>query len=151
MKIQIRQACFETNSSSSHSLTISRSGREDCLPIFAEYYSETEEKSYFNAVVLTGGEFGWGVETHTDAFTKANYIATYFNYFGDEKENEKAMFERVLKAKTGADCVVYDLISYPYIDHQSIDCAEDALKSEEYLAAFIFNRESVLIIDNDNH
>lgn len=158
MKLQIRQGCFETNSSSSHSLTISSRGNYSygAIPVFREFYNEKEDKEYKNAVVLTGGEFGWGVDYYQDSLTKANYLAVMLkNYNIGDLE----MFESLLKEETGAEQIIYDFTddwdssNFSYIDHQSADSytVEEAYSSKENLKNFIFNRESILIIDNDNH
>lgn len=41
--------------------------------------------------------------------------------------------------------------NWGYIDHQSSDVCEEAFASQEALEAFIFNPESFLHTDNDNH
>jgi len=77
MTIQTRQAVFETNSSSTHSLSISSSSTDllDTLPL-----NEQGE------VVLNGGQFGWEVEDYSDAGTKASYAAIYVSEWSGEKE-----------------------------------------------------------------
>jgi len=153
MKTQIRHACFETNSSSSHSLTVSNFGRysADGMPIIKEFYQSSEDKYYSNAIVLTGGEYGWGYESYTDSWEKANYLATHLVCYSDS-EKEKEMFEYVLKSETGADNIVYDFSDNDaYIDHQSIGDASDVFELEDKLKNFLFNSSSELIIDNDNH
>ena len=84
---QIRQDTFETNSSSSHSITISNKGHFDAnaLPI-VEYY-----KGAKNCVVLTGGEFGWGYEEFDDALTKANYLATFVEQLSLQLKNSQSV------------------------------------------------------------
>ena len=152
-KTQIRRGCFETNSSSSHSLTISNSGR--CyadLPIIKEFYDEKTETYWANCVVLTGGEYGWGVEHYTDSWEKANYLATHLLCYRQDDERQKEMFESVIKSETGADNIFYDFTeSQAYIDHQSVGDADEAFESVDSLKNFLFNRASILIIDNDNH
>ena len=160
---QIRQNTFETNSSSSHSITISNKGHFDAnaLPI-VEYY-----KGAKNCVVLTGGEFGWGYEEFDDALTKANYLATFVETveFTIEKFTKRDMdrYRKMLidciKDVTGCEEVVIDVgspnkwgsIDGVYIDHQSEETGLDAFISMNDLKHFIFNRKSLLVIDNDNH
>ncbi len=61
----IRNNVFETNSSSSHSIVISRSNK--C--------KDTIELNNDGCIVLTGGEFGWDWEMYHFAEDKANYCA----------------------------------------------------------------------------
>lgn len=153
---KMRTAIFETNSSSSHSLSIATTGALlDTLLVDANGICR-----------IYPGEFGWGVEKFRDAATKASYCLTY-SCDGDdpaevtgEAASEMEMLKRIIQKKTGADGVVFEPILgeyYPwgYVDHQSgrgerAFCSK-AYASEETLAAFIFNPKSVLLIDNDNH
>ena len=48
-----------------------------------------------------------------------------------------------------ANEIVYEVEGY--IDHQSSDVADDAFETEDQLKHFIFNQDSCLTIDNDNH
>jgi hypothetical protein len=152
MTIQTRQAVFETNSSSTHSLSISSSSTDllDTLPL-----NEQGE------VVLNGGQFGWEVEDYSDASTKASYAAIYVSEWSGEKSAEfKEVLDTVIKQQTGCSNVVYDLStdwSHPretsYIDHQSVEGGQlDYLfEDPELLRQFIFNPRSILHTDNDNY
>lgn len=140
----IRHSTFESNSSSTHSISISSSvGTYDSLT------PDSDGKIY-----LEGGEFGWGYEKHNDAYTKANYCAID-NWHNKERLE---MLIKVLKEHTGArevvlnfSCDDYKDKNYSYIDHQSVGTSEEAFESEEILKNFIFNPNSQLVIDNDNH
>lgn len=153
MKTQIRHACFETNSSSSHSLTVSNAGRysPNKMPIIKEYYTaDTDQVVYPNAIVLTGGEYGWGYDCFTQPWEKANYLATHLIHYSDNPE-ERKMFEEVLIEETGAENVIFDFSEEDgYIDHQSIGDAKAVFTSKEELKTFLFNDASELIISNDN-
>jgi hypothetical protein len=152
MTIQTRQAAFETNSSSTHSLSIS-SGSTDLL--------DTLPLNEQGEVVLNGGQFGWGVEDYSDAGTKASYAAIYVSDWSGEKSAEfKEVLDTVIKQQTGCSNVVYDFStdwSHPretsYIDHQSVEGGQlDYLfEDPELLRQFIFNPRSVLHTDNDNY
>lgn len=155
---QIRQNTFETNSSSSHSITISNKGHFDAnaLPV-VDYYKGTKD-----CVVLTGGEFGWGYEYYDDALTKANYLATFVKtveLYNHDMSKYREMLVECIKEVSGCKSVVFDLgspnkwgsIDGAYIDHQSEETGLDAFVSADALKHFIFNRKSVLVIDNDNH
>ena len=139
----IRNNVFETNSSSSHSLCISEGTLDDMI------YPDEEGK-----IKLVGGEFGWGYEEYNDALTKANYCTVAFL----NHESNLEMLKEVIIEHTKCEEVVIlaELYNYrslynSYIDHQSIGEAADNIHSKEDLKNFIFNSNSKLIIDNDNH
>lgn len=68
---QIRNSVFETNSSSTHSVSISHKksyyNDNDCL---------SEHIDYDNKVHVELGEFGWEVEHYSMPYEKLQYIAT---------------------------------------------------------------------------
>jgi len=144
----IRHSVFETNSSSSHSLSIS----EDSDGVL-----DTIIPDDTGSITLTGGEFGWGYESYNDPMSKANYLAV----FADKNADMTEMLIKVLKSHTGAKSIIFDFstedynhINYSYIDHQSsMNEGGDGLrafKSMKVMKDFIFNPKSELIIDNDN-
>ncbi len=153
MTTQIRQAVFETNSSSTHSLSISSGDSTDLL--------STLPLDEEGNVVLIGGQFGWGIEDYTDADIKANYAAIYVESWAGEKSEEyREVLNSVIKQQTGCFSVVYDLNTSweegkdpSYIDHQSVEGGQlDYLfEDPELLRQFIFNPRSVLHTDNDNY
>jgi hypothetical protein len=153
MTIQTRQAVFETNSSSTHSLSIS-SGSADLL--------DTLPLNEQGEVVLNGGQFGWEVEDYSDAGTKASYAAIYvLAWSGEKSAKYKDVLDTVIKQQTGCTNVVYNFSTdwsndgreTSYIDHQSVEGGElDYLfEDPEVLRQFIFNPHSVLHTDNDNY
>lgn len=129
-----RHAVFETNSSSTHSISIAGDG--ECSDTLAVEGGICE---------VWEGEFGWEEETYNDAATKASYCLT----FAKHNEHHLAMLRRVIQEHTGADEVRF--MGDGYIDHQSSDVALEAFASDDTLAAFIFNPHSGLTTDNDNH
>lgn len=140
---KIRQQVFETNSSSCHSITISNTGN-----LFQTLYPDDNGN-----IVLYGDEFGWGVETHNDVATKASYLVTHLKTVSDHNEE---MFVKVIKEHTGAKNVIIEpngdkFFPYGYIDHQSEGEANRAFKSEMTLFQYLFNPNSELHIDHDNH
>lgn len=142
--INIRHSVFETNSSSTHSLSISNSTPE----MYDTILPDSEGK-----IILTGGQFGWEWERYNDSLVKANYLAvTVFN-----REKEKAELIEVLKNHTGAKEVVfnfnikdYDGVNWSYIDHDSEFVGLQAFTSSETLKEFIFSPQSWLFTGNDN-
>lgn len=158
----IRNGVFETNSSSTHSVSIS----SGC----AVYDTLVPDDD--GNIVLTGGQFGWEWETYTDPQTKANYAAVYCSdsdgYTSELKSRAskyREMLIDVIKKHTGAKNVVFDFttdweearklgVETSYIDHQSAiyeggDC-DLAFKDEETLKNFLFNPASELETGNDN-
>ena len=129
MKV-IRHNVFETNSSSTHSISISNEVEllDSITPGDGGY------------IVLTGGEFGWAWVRFNDAFTKANYCAV------DQKSNEEniKMLIEVIKEQTGAKDVIlnftdsYDGPNWSYIDHDSAGTSHKVFENKETLKNFIF-------------
>lgn len=137
----IRSSVFETNSSSSHSISIADDTKEFVLETI---YPDQDGK-----VVLTGGEFGWDWFKNNDSLTKANYAAVDFKY----SEELTEMLVDVIKEQTGAEEVImsftddYDGPNHSYIDHDSHGTTP---KCKDELRNFIFNQNSWLFGGNDN-
>ena len=130
----IRKSVFETNSSSTHSITIGYGNNWDTL-------SSDEDGCIF----IFGGEFGWEEASYNDAYTKASYCATAAQY----DENRQEMLIKVISSYT--NCKVDITFDVGYIDHQSSEVADEVFYSYDDLKQFIFNKDSVLVTDNDNH
>jgi hypothetical protein len=138
-----RRGVFETNSSSTHSITI----------VPGDFVPDTMPLEDGVCVVYPG-EFGWDEESLHDVATKASYALTYAK--GSRNEQELLlMLTNVLRYQTGAAQVRFrksnDYYEWGYIDHQSNDIADEIFESAEVLRAFIFNPASCLHTDNDNH
>lgn len=129
----IRQGVFETNSSSSHSLSIAKD---------SDGILDTILPDEDGIIVLNGGEFGWEWEAYNDPLTKANYCAV-------DQPDQIAMLTAVICQHTGAKSIQID-ISNSYIDHQSQGTASEAFVSMETLKRFIFDPRSYLFTGNDN-
>jgi hypothetical protein len=142
MKKQTRHGVFETNSSSTHSITISK----------AEMLEQVDLSG--QTLVLDGDEFGWEWRRYNDWETKANYCAQFLSRsqsYGEKAtvdEFRAEMLEEVIKEHTGASSVA--VVPTGYIDHDSVHVANDAFKDEESLRNFIFNPNSYLFTGNDN-
>jgi len=181
MTINIRKGLFETNSSSTHSISMSMESLEN-LKCSIKPQNIDNKKT----IVIYCGEFGWECEEYNDATTKLSYLTTYlfggyYNNLTDDELNEiiktktitechKYFFEKLNGAKqklfnklqqivcdfcqcdqllVGADC---DCYPFGYIDHQSLENAQCILeKDEKYILNYIFNPNTILITDNDNH
>jgi hypothetical protein len=141
MKKIIRSGVFETNSSSSHSISVADKTKEFVL--------DTIYPDQNGVITLTGGEFGWDWFKHNDALTKANYAAVSTLY----SESLTDTLIEVIKEQTGAEEVVFDFgqdYSHPnwsYIDHDSVGTCP---KDKDELRNFIFNKNSWLFGGNDN-
>lgn len=145
MKKQIRQGVFETNSSSTHSVSIP----EQINEVFTKNTLITDKN---NNIVLNGGQFGWEIEDYTDALTKANYLAV-----AAWDENHLNLLKEVIKETTSCNEVIVNVNrdwnsdDTSYIDHQSSGTVDFLFKSKEMLKDFIFNTQCILHTDNDNH
>ena len=136
-----RHGVFETNSSSTHSISINRSSG-----LMTTMIPESG-----NTIIIRPDEFGWGPSTHTDPETKASYVWTHIlNYSGEY--DYKEMLRHVIMDHTGYYVLLFSMEdgSTGYIDHQSQDVAMEVLEDEKTLRSFIFNPSSVLEITNDN-
>jgi hypothetical protein len=151
--INVRCNVFETNSSSSHSITIAdRYYHKDNIP---EELFETIEQDEYGEITLTGGEFGWSYDQYSDALTKANYAAIDSYHCPIMQQ----MLIEVIMEHTGCAKVVIDINfdwsvsanAVSYIDHQSQNLTHDYFSSKELLKSFIFDSNYILTIDNDNH
>ena len=160
---QIRRGVFETNSSSTHSVSITGRKMKGKLPV--------DQNGY---VYTSLGEFGWEVCDYRDAETKLSYLLTMawelngygHKYFRDndnlqhdiEEFVETRDFQRIERAvcyETGCDGVWLDDTKDGYIDHQSCEgynSIDDFLNDwGTDIEDFIFNKNTVLHTDNDNH
>lgn len=135
VKTVIRKGVFETNSSSMHSITIGdKNGVLEHVPLDPDNITLTIDCSI---------DFGWGIEDYSDAISKMAYCVL--------DELDPQIFEKVVKKQTGAKVIKY--IGDGTIDHQSYGTIEENvdINSEEEIRNFIFNPQSELSTDNDNH
>lgn len=148
---QIRKGVFESNSSSSHSLTIDCGNRETPK---LESYSEYDDPTTF---ILKGDHFGWEVREYNDFDTKLRYAYTLANphEWGFEDNRPLEMLEEVLTDNVpGIEKFFYtDTPGYGYyVDHQSAyEMKCDIFACKDDLDNFLFSKNSILRTDNDNH
>lgn len=147
----IRTSVFETNSSSTHSISIG------CTGVY-----EGVTPDALNRIVLEPYEFGWGQDTFTDPLSRMSYVWIYMRDWANNDLSSfcmKEMFHKVVHEHTGADEVSMREVVYNwgtengYIDHQS---AEDGqlhylFETEDTLKSFLFDSGSTVTTDNDNH
>lgn len=148
---KIRSSIFETNSSSSHSITIS----SDTQTLLTKI--DTPEE-----IEVGLGEFGWENEVYDNFHTKLDYICIDHGLITkDENINQNPkylMLMEVLSERTNIKKLIFCFGSHSYnsdkpagyIDHQSHGTSRDVFKSKDNLIKFLFNTNSLLITGNDN-
>jgi hypothetical protein len=134
-KVLVRKGVFETNSSSSHSVSIADDTKQ--------FVMDTIYPDQFGVVEIHGDEFGWEWFKHNDAATKASYAAQQFSYDDSALET----LAEVIKEQTGADEVKFIGLDNGYVDHDSTGIVP---KDRGSLRNFIFNKNSWLFGGNDN-
>lgn len=161
--IQVRNNIFETNSSSSHSLVVSKEDRGYC------YDMPVDSKG---TLVIRFGKFGWGPKILYTPYEKLRYWMTEYasDFWHDWKENYKDMtFEEKVKIfsnkseikkaikkikKHCQDVKTVEFASpdeedryynFGYIDHDSV-----GLVRGEDFENLVFNNSLIIVIDNDN-
>lgn len=151
---QVRAQVFETNSSSTHSIALNT-----LTPLTKSTdYTITKDGAFH----IPYYEFGWGYEEINEADLKAAYLYIYIQDWVRPKSSADAdayldLFEKVIFTQTKATSFSFDppdkWHGAGYIDHQSVESRDlDYLfASPEPLTNFVFCRNSILTLDNDNH
>lgn len=136
---KIRNKCFETNSSSAHSVTVAET---------TDMYDTLLPDDNGKINIRGNGEFGWGYDTYNDPYTKAQYLLQY----SQDDEVRQDEVKEVIREHTQAKSVNFEN-GGGYVDHNSIGetSIENIFLSKDSIKEFIFNKNSILIIDNDNH
>lgn len=98
--INIRSNVFETNSSSSHSVSLH-------FPLSDKGMLETVKLGAKGNLVLNGGDFASTEIDLESAMDKINFVAVYIMVYGDE--DLKARFESVVREHTGASEIKYNI------------------------------------------
>lgn len=141
----IRKSVFETNSSSCHSLSISYG---DVL--------NSITPDYDNSIKIPAMSFGWEIERYKYPLDKLAYIYIYIRDWchGPIQELFTDILWEVVCKHTGATSLVYmGDENEGFIDHQSVEDnnLDYLFEDKELLKQFIFNPDSILYTDNDNH
>ncbi len=150
MKRQIRKNVFETNSSSTHAICISKG-----------------EYNIINHIDFEVGDFGWEFETYRTLHSKASYLITaildlpnketsdnYLNKLTDILDNNGIEYTlpelKVGSYKFGENTVYYYVID-GYVDHAS-ETKEflDTVLSDSYILFRYLFGDSMIITGNDN-
>lgn len=156
VSIQIRGNVFETNSSSSHSLTVMGSEQED-------FGFERDELRNGVIDLAWSDDFGWRWEKLDSTHAKIAYllIQTDPETFGDDvkygdnivsslvEKNEKARWlVNLIEEATG--CTLNWEYQGQCIDHQSHGIADDMFFADDYAKSFLFCKDSYIQTGNDN-
>lgn len=176
MKKQIRNGVFETNSSSTHSVSISNENSNYCSEDCLESYIDWDNK-----VHVEFGEFGWEIRHYYSPYNKLQYIVTMLvETEGRYISTVDKLFEtdgfKIINDAVADYCncdgiwidtemkmdsyewggKIETYISHDgYIDHQSCEgynSVQDFL--DDYgvdITKFIFDESVCVITDNDNH
>lgn len=144
--IQIRNNMFETNSSSTHSLCISK-----------EEFDRTLIPKYLN--IRANEEFGWSQETYCDPESKANYLFQVL-YDCDCQAEIEALTEkinniaqkynvRISFPKPEAD--KFGMYTDGYVDHagDAVPFVQELIDDEDKLCRFLFNPNSCIYTGSD--
>lgn len=152
---QVRRGVFETNSSSSHSLTLA--GAKTSNPLFSK------EVLREGTVLVAPGSFSWEWQRFYSLEHKLSYLLTSVlrgeptpsrGLRGCTKQvrDESEAFDRVcrmVKEHTGVEVLVAPDAS-GYIDHQSEDLGPRIMASDDTLRALLFDENSCIQTGNDN-
>lgn len=151
MKIQIRKNVFETNSSSVHSLAISRDGLEPSRLL----------KDKNNKIVTDFGSFGKDLCLYGSQEEKLSYLITCLAYMSNDFGSAEGVYnnylfedvEDAICEYAGVDGI--KILGYvePEIDHQSIpnDSGDMIINicDEDEIVNFVFNKHISLKTDCD--
>lgn len=135
MRKIIRYSCWETNSSSTHSIVMAKDNMDFVL--------DTIYPDQDGVIKILGQEFGCLWLKFNDAETKLAYV------FQDQDPQYHDMIIEVVKEQTGALEVIFDE-NGGYIDHDGYGTAHKTCYSKETLRNFLFNKNSWLFTGNDN-
>lgn len=148
MKI-IRKSVFETNSSSTHVISITK-------------HNNYNIPKHIN---FKFGEFDWEYETYKDMESKASYLYTMTEYFDGEyiKEfNKRELYLKKIKEYLDEEGITYTfedrkVNEYGWDDNGHIDhgayspeIIEGILESKEKFFRYLFDDRSYITTGNDN-
>ena len=171
LKVQVRQGVFETNSSSTHAISIMS-------------YSECRKEDWFDEYTVPAhvhfgvdGQFGWEFSTYNDIASKAAYFwITCCTQYGMLSERDK--LSEIMSTVTtwlneeGVTDVTFDVGEYTgipwrhneddeddgdrysvfdgYVDHSDFEFVELLLSNKKIFLSYLLNHESQIATGNDN-
>lgn len=142
MKRQIRKSVFETNSSSTHAICISK---EDVNVIKLPF-----------SIDFTQGDFGWEFRVINDSHTKASYLyQVIFDmcyYRSPDKLQEYKNRISELLARYNIEAIFSKIDEYDgYVDHagEAMNFVNSVLSDGDKLIRFLFG-DSIIVTGSDN-
>lgn len=159
--VQLRKGTFETNSSSTHSISFGRTNNLEPSVL------KTDDEGYIHVKL---GEYGWERNNYRDQESRLSYLVTMLSaiYGYDTWWNEDTIHQTIDKLNesiefrdlseeiaeyTGTKGIIVDY-SEGYIDHQSCDRFSSMSEYLDYwntsVLQFVFG-DTVVHTDNDNH
>ncbi|NTF16973.1 hypothetical protein G6L37_00840 [Agrobacterium rubi] len=156
MTCQIRASVFETNSSSSHSVTVSQDELADDLGI-----SKALLRGGVIRSSLREGGYGWEWRRYYQPSAKIAYLVAQLaglhahgmrgkDITGAIRKNPKVdRMLAVIEKMTGCQVQVTGADSCP-VDHDSVGVGVDLINDEDKLIRFIFSENSFIETGNDN-
>ncbi len=158
--IKTRHGVFETNSSSTHSLTLSPTMENMVKNPVSDYEISV------GFVTVHPGEYGWEEETYSGFREKASYLYTDAmigeidvdpnDEFYRNTNLQLKMIVDSIKEYTGLDVVFTEIKDeyhpFGYIDHQSHGTCSGVWEDDiNGVTRFLFSVDSSFKTDNDNH
>ena len=137
--VKIRKGIFETNSSSTHSLSIGS----------LQPGNEKVDENYDCSITLGDGEYGWEQNDYYSWLDKADYITLLLRNYGDNSgEGNLDILSKVIHKKYPNVEINYDVTGY--IDHGSEYYEAWMSTDEDKLFTFLFG-DGTFSTDNDNY
>ena len=155
MICKVRRGVFETNSSSTHSVCISK--------------KSVSNLSLPKTIIFKPAEFGWSFNILNTPEEKASYLYSAFFSMYPSKENvakisewKNYLYEALNKYGIEAEFIEpeNDGSSHPYCDvynsfvydseYKGFEAFIKAVRNEKHLIRFLFSSASIVITGNDN-
>lgn len=151
MKKIVRQNTFETNSSSSHSLVVTKSNKKYSNDeIERGFWPDRNGVLHFWANDLT---FDRNPDTPLVSFKdKLRYLIASYGYVSPEELDELLAIVKKYAPKVKSFKFEDDMFCYGYIDHQSVGIVTDyIMKNNISLEEFLVNKRYIIILDGDEY
>lgn len=140
--VKTRVGIFETNSSSTHCLSLGDISYEQSIP----------DANYQETITLGDGEYGWQQDFYDSWLDKADYISLILHYVDDDEDYENLnnmvgiVRQAILRKYPNAN-IEFNFSGY--VDHGS-EYFEPWMKDVDEVFKFIFGNGS-FETDNDNY
>lgn len=144
MLTNIRLSTFETNSSSCHSIVVKNGSYQK------RDYEAFLSHSWYDPIIIKGGEFGTFVDEYDSPYDKLSYIWTCLL----NRKEDLGWWEAYLYQALGLDATVvqfdYDCGVDCYVDHaeEKTELLTRLSEDEDFLRDFVFG-DSRIITGND--